>query len=126
MTNLCLCKRGFFALRDCGLPAEKSCERCVRPICHEHLSPRAEMRLCVECAAREEQPAEDTYDSDWVHGYRHRYYTDSRYQPIYWGSSVGGGGYYDDYDFRSFDTVGDPQVEGDFAGAGAGGDFFDS
>ncbi len=59
-------------------------------------------------------------------GYRHRYYTDSRYQPIYWGSSVGGGGYYDDYDFRSFDTVGDPQVEGDFAGAGAGGDFFDS
>ncbi len=126
MTNTCLCKRGFFVLRDCGQPAEKPCERCVRPTCREHLSPRTDLRLCVECAAREQAAATDNInDRDWPYDYRRRYYTDDRYTPIYLGSDTGTA--FDDYDYRSFDrTVGDDQIEGDFAGAGAGGSFYDS
>jgi hypothetical protein len=122
MTNTCLCKRGFFVLRDCGQPAEKPCERCARPICREHLSQRTEFRLCVECAARD-QDLSDPADRDWLYGYRSTYYTGDRYTPIYLGSDTS----FSDYDYRSFDsTVGDDQTEGDFGGAGAGGSFMDS
>ena len=126
MTNTCMCKRGFFVLRDCGQIAERACERCARPTCHEHLSPRLGMRVCVECAAREiEGRPDDLYDNDWLYSYRRQYYTRDDYSPIYLGPSPGS--YYDDYDFRSFDSTaeGEP-VEGDFGGAGAGGDFFES
>ncbi len=126
MTNTCMCKRGFFVLRDCGNPANRSCQRCNRPACLEHLSPTTGMLVCVECAAREEQTAVDpTYDPNWTYGYRHRYYTGHHYTPIFWGTTSGS--YYNDYDFRSFDNdVLSDDVEGDFGGAGAGGDFYES
>lgn len=129
MTNRCMCKRGFFALRDCDLPAVKQCERCARPTCQTHLSPHSGMRFCVECAARDEElqrqaQADNTYDADWTYGYRHRYYTDSHYQPLFWGPITDS--YYDDYDFRSFDREVAEPVEGDFGGGGAGGDFLGS
>ena len=126
MTNICMCKRGFFMLRDCGNPAERPCQNCARPTCHEHLSPSTGMVTCVECAEREEQAMENNVnDPRWVYGYRRRYYSRNNYAPIYWGTSPGS--YYDNYDFRSFDRQAtDEMVEGDAGGGGAGGDFYES
>ena len=126
MTNTCMCKRGFFVLRDCGNPAERPCQRCARPVCREHLSPHAGMLACVECVAREEQMTDDpSCDAGWAYRYRHRYYTQHDYDPIYIGTAAGD--YYDDYDFRSFDReVTDDVAESDFGGAGAGGEFYES
>ena len=126
MTNVCMCKRGFFVLRDCGNPAERPCQNCARPTCREHLSP-SDTVTCLECAERREQAmVDDVNDPRWVYGYRHRYYSRHHYSPIYWGSSYDS--YYDNYDLRSFDreTTDDPMAEGDAGGAGAGGDFYES
>jgi hypothetical protein len=53
--DLCACKRGFFTLRDCGKPATTSCQLCSRRVCDEHLAPRVDTRVCVECAAKQEE-----------------------------------------------------------------------
>jgi hypothetical protein len=126
MTNTCMCKRGFFMLRDCGNPAERPCQTCARPVCREHLSPRSGMVTCVECEGRAEQQTKNYADDPgWAYGYRHRYYSQHDYTPLYWGTSSGR--YYDDYDYRSFDRAAtDEVVEGDAGGAGAGGEFYES
>ena len=53
--DLCSCKRGFFTLRDCGNPATTSCELCTRRMCDEHMAARIGARVCVECAAKQEE-----------------------------------------------------------------------
>ena len=53
--DMCSCKRGFFTLRDCGNPATTSCELCTRRVCDEHLAPRVDTRVCVECAAKQDE-----------------------------------------------------------------------
>jgi hypothetical protein len=53
--DMCACKRGFFTLRDCGNPATTSCEVCTRRVCDEHLAPRVGARVCVECAAKQDE-----------------------------------------------------------------------
>jgi hypothetical protein len=49
----CACKRGFFTLRDCGNPATTTCQICSRRVCDQHLAPRIDAKVCVECAARQ-------------------------------------------------------------------------
>jgi hypothetical protein len=49
----CACKRGFFTLRDCSNAATTTCEVCSRRVCDEHLAPRVDAKVCVECAARQ-------------------------------------------------------------------------
>jgi hypothetical protein len=131
MTTLdpCACKRGFFTLRDCGNPATTSCELCTRRVCDEHLAPRVGARVCVECAAKQDegqdptqaaaaqgqqprqqargavgQPAVDDEDEilarDYPYRYRRRYYSDWGYYPWWWGTYDP---YYDDYGYRYFD-----------------------
>ena len=58
----CACKRGFFTLRDCGNAATSTCSICSRRVCDEHLAPRVDTKVCVECAAKQEEqnPAEQT------------------------------------------------------------------
>jgi hypothetical protein len=51
----CACKRGFFTLRDCGNAATTTCSLCSRRVCDEHLAPRIDTKVCVECAARQEE-----------------------------------------------------------------------
>ena len=58
--DTCACKRGFFTLRDCGNQATTSCDLCTRRICDEHLAPRVGARVCVECAAKQEEGQDPT------------------------------------------------------------------
>jgi hypothetical protein len=51
----CACKKGFFTLRDCPNPATTTCSICTRRVCDEHLAPRIDTKVCVECAARQEE-----------------------------------------------------------------------
>jgi hypothetical protein len=51
----CACKRGFFTLRDCGTAATTTCSLCSRRVCDEHLAPRIDTKVCVECAAKQEE-----------------------------------------------------------------------
>ena len=51
----CACKRGFFTLRDCGNAATTTCSICSRRVCDQHLAPRVDVKVCVECAARQEE-----------------------------------------------------------------------
>src|SRR3954466_12530865 len=53
----CACKRGFFTLRDCENEATRTCNMCGRGICTDHLAPRVDAVVCVECAARQEEQA---------------------------------------------------------------------
>jgi hypothetical protein len=108
----CQCKRGFFALRDCGEPAASTCGTCHRRVCAPHLSPASGFTQCLDCAGRAEpssesqsqsqsQAQESTFDDDWVYGYRDRYYRGG-YGPVYTGRDYHH--YYDSYDTRSFDS----------------------
>ncbi|HLM49847.1 MAG TPA: hypothetical protein VK279_04805 [Solirubrobacteraceae bacterium] len=113
----CACKRGFFTLRDCGNAATTSCEMCSRRVCSEHLAPRVQARVCVECAARQEEgelpkgspvvpptkrSAAELEDATVPHRARRRYYDDWSYSPWWWASSDA---YYasSGYHTRSFD-----------------------
>jgi len=63
--DMCACKRGFFTLRDCGNPATTSCQLCTRRVCDQHLAPRVDTRVCVECSAKQEEgqtPGAQLYD----------------------------------------------------------------
>src|SRR3954463_9730876 len=53
--DVCACKRGFFPPRGCGHPAPPSCQLCTRRVCDDHLAPRVDTRVCVECAAKQEE-----------------------------------------------------------------------
>lgn len=120
----CMCKRGFFALRDCGEPIAATCPACGRGICAAHLSPASGYSECLDCHARradQQTPPATTSDkststgdsdSDWVYGYRDRYYH-TGYSPIYSGRYYDS--YYDDYDTRTFDrtAASGPVDEGD-------------
>jgi hypothetical protein len=128
--DLCACKRGFFTLRDCGNPASTSCELCTRRFCDEHMAPRVGARVCVECAAKQDegeqpqpaaaagqtpaqqqaqaqaavgQPAvgeEDMLDREYPYRYRRRYYDSWGYYPWWWASYDP---YYNDWGYRAFD-----------------------
>lgn len=106
----CACKRGFFTLRDCDRPATTTCDLCSRRVCDEHLAPRVQARVCVECAARQAEeaatPSEPPTGAPVVHRgghgpeavvdpeqatvrtarYRRRYYDDHGYEPMWWAS----------------------------------------
>ncbi len=103
---MCAIKKGFFALRDCGTQTIHVCQRCYRPVCEEHSDQEMGEVICVDCLAKGHQE-ETLQEDDWLENpnmpyrYRHTYYTDSRYRPIYRGSHHYS--YYDDYDVRSFD-----------------------
>jgi hypothetical protein len=53
--DFCACKRGFYTLRDCGKPATTTCSVCSRRVCDEHLAPRIDAKVCVECAAKQRE-----------------------------------------------------------------------
>jgi hypothetical protein len=116
--DMCACKRGFFTLRDCGNPATTSCQLCTRRVCDEHLAPRVDTRVCVECAAKQEegkqpQPAqaaavqrpavddeEEMVGREYPYRYRRQYYSSYSYFPWWWGTYDP---FYDDYGYRYFD-----------------------
>jgi hypothetical protein len=124
--DVCACKRGFFTLRDCGNPATTSCQLCTRRVCDEHLAPRVDTRVCVECAAKQEEgqqpgtaqqaqqlgreaavtgrPAVEDEDAilsrDYPYRYRRSYYSNWGYYPWWWGTYDP---YYNDYGYRYFD-----------------------
>ena len=119
----CQCKTGFFALRDCGEIVVGQCTECRRAMCARHSAPDSGLTMCLDCQARSRQnlPDRDTYDDQWAHEYRHRYYT-LGYTPIYTGhrSST----YYDQYDTRSFDNG--RSARADFADEDSSAGFGDS
>jgi hypothetical protein len=100
--NPCLCKTGFFSLRDCSLPAIAQCASCQRAMCHEHSAVESQFTQCRDCWARQHQSSTGNgdYGDGWAYNYRHRYYSGG-YAPIYTGHHYHH--YYDDYDTRSFD-----------------------
>lgn len=126
MIDQCACKRGFFTLRDCPNQATTACSICTRRVCDEHLAPRVDARVCVECAARQaEQQApgaaqarpgappgraavrprgvfgteEEMSDPTVPYRARRRFYDTYDYHPWWWASRWGDP-YYDDYDSR--------------------------
>jgi hypothetical protein len=123
----CACKRGFFTLRDCGNAATSTCSVCSRRVCDEHLAPRVDTKVCVECAAKQEeqnaaaQPAQP--DQPQIPGqplqqsglgpplqrltptstaafWRARYYRRRDYEPMWWGTYDP---FWDDYGYRWYD-----------------------
>jgi hypothetical protein len=119
----CACKRGFFTLRDCANAATRTCGVCGRGVCTEHVAPRVDAVVCVECAARQEEEAavsgaapavqdeltDPAQQSTARHRLRHRWYS-TGYDPPFWGTWYGD--YYNDYDMRHFDD--DDAYEGGF------------
>ena len=122
----CACKRGFFTLRDCSNAATSTCSICSRRVCDEHLAPRVDTKVCVECAARQaeggaagagrrrnsgpagipgETPApraraatlERLDPTSAAVRWRSRYYRSYNYQPMWWGTYDP---YWDDYGYR--------------------------
>ena len=136
----CACKRGFFTLRDCGNAATSTCSICSRRVCDEHLAPRVDTKVCVECAAKQEEqnPAEQTGQPQ-VPGqpqtpgqpqqpgmgpplqrltptstaafWRSRYYRRRDYQPMWWGTYDP---FWDDYGYRWYDDDRDDDDGGGF------------
>src|SRR5258706_6746625 len=101
----CRAKRGFFSLRDCGEMVVKQCALCGRPVCSMHLSPQSGFTNCLDCEGRQaERTVTDRPldDPTWSYRYRDRYYSSSRYAPVYTG--IYHDSYYDRYDTRSFDS----------------------
>ncbi len=98
----CACKRGFFTLRDCGAAATTSCSLCTRRVCDEHLAPRVDTRVCVECAAKQEESTVLGPDVDPAREpvrYRTRWYRSYDYAPMWWATSDP---YWGDTDYRWF------------------------
>ena len=117
----CACKRGFFTLRDCENEATGTCNMCQRAICTDHMAPRVDAVVCVECAARveeqqatgpppvEEEVVDPARSTQARYRLRHRMYSRG-YDPPFWGTWYGD--YYSDYDMRHFDD--DDAYEGGF------------
>jgi hypothetical protein len=94
----CACKRGFFTLRDCGKAASTTCSVCTRRVCDEHLAPRVQAQVCIECAAKQEeegavQPrvegAEEPlheFPTSAAVRYRTRWYRSRDYSPMWWAT----------------------------------------
>lgn len=122
----CQCKSGFFTLRDCDEPPVKNCDACGRMMCTRHTSPASGFTQCLDCWAKADQEqrtqtdedtmtasdSHETLDDEWTYGTRHAYYA-AGYRPLYTGDDT-----FDDYDVRSFDSVG---VEDWDSGEGGGG-----
>ena len=103
----CKAKRGFFSLRDCGEPVAKKCALCSRPMCTHHLSPASGYTRCLDCDARQAEQkvaggTANVNDPTWPYRYRSSYWRTRGYSPIYGGYFYDP--YYNDYDFRSFDS----------------------
>lgn len=108
----CACKRGFYTLRDCGNQATTTCSICSRRVCDEHLAPRVDAKVCVECAARQEEegsaapaPAVEQGPplqrlTGTAFSYRTRYYRSRGYEPIWWATYDP---YWDDWGTRYYD-----------------------
>jgi hypothetical protein len=123
----CACKRGFFTLRDCANPATTTCGICSRRVCDEHLAPRVDAKVCVECAARQAEegaaggaaasatppanfpgaaaaqgtgpPLERLDPTSAAVRWRTRYYRSYDYSPMWWGTYDP---YWNDYGYRSY------------------------
>ena len=125
--DMCACKRGFFTLRDCGQSATTTCGICSRRVCDEHLAPRVDAKVCVECAARQAEegaaggaaagatppanvpgavpgtgtpmgpPLERLDPTSAAVRWRSRYYRSYDYSPMWWGTYDP---YWNDYDYR--------------------------
>jgi len=124
----CACKRGFFTLRDCENPATTTCSICSRRVCDQHLAPRVDVKVCVECAARQEEegatgtttagaippatatsgegaasafgpPLERLDPTSRAVRFRTRYYRSRNYSPMWWGTYDP---YWDNWAYRSY------------------------
>ncbi|GAB4272765.1 MAG: hypothetical protein Kow0029_11790 [Candidatus Rifleibacteriota bacterium] len=124
MTN-CQMKKGFFFLRDCEKEATISCSVCGREFCPEHIRmlPGQNEPACLDCLGKRMQIANRKksgrsdydyddyyYDSSWSYGYRHRYYLNNHYSPLYDGDDFNDN-YYSEVDVRSFDDREDDLAE---------------
>jgi hypothetical protein len=127
----CASKRGFFTLRDCTNAATTTCGICSRRVCDEHLAPRVDAKVCVECAARQAeegtaQPAapgqpgmepalgptlERLDPTTLAVGRRFRYYRSYDYSPMWWGSYDP---WWNDYDTRWYGGNDDDDDAGGF------------
>jgi hypothetical protein len=127
----CACKRGFFTLRDCSNTATTTCSLCSRRVCDEHLAPRIDTKVCVECAARQEEegtarpgqpaaasqeqqpgpPLERLDPTDRAVRWRTRYYRSYDYSPMWWGTYDP---YWDDYGYRWYGDDDDDDDGGGF------------
>jgi hypothetical protein len=113
-STTCACKRGFFTLRDCENPASVQCGICSRRVCEEHLAPRVDSKVCVECAATQKEQGAvrvqaDPTDRGLPYRYRSRYYQDYDYQPMWWGSYDP---YWSGYGYRWYDDPYDDDDDG--------------
>lgn len=131
----CACKRGFFTLRDCENPATTTCSICSRRVCDEHLAPRVDVKVCAECAARQEeeraaqpggaQPAPPAPGQAAAMGpqlqrldpmsfavrRRFRYYSSYGYNPMWWGTPDP---YWNDWGYRWYGDDDDDDDGGGF------------
>ncbi len=104
MESLCQCKRGFLVLQDCRANAVSTCSVCNRVMCNEHQASAAKI-TCVECLGKTALQTDTSprHGTEYAYLFRHRYYRGVKHGPTYWGSNANDP-YYNDYDFRSFDT----------------------
>ncbi len=132
--DMCACKRGFFTLRDCGNEATHTCSLCSRRVCDEHLAPRVDTTVCVECAAKQEEgqdprqavpgapqapaqppgmgpPLQRLTPTGTAAFWRARYYRRRNYEPMWWGTYDP---FWDDYGYRWYDDDRDDDDGGGF------------
>ena len=136
----CACKRGFFTLRDCGNAATSACSICSRRVCDEHLAPRVDAKVCVECAAKQEEqnpaaqnpaaqapqpqipgqpeqqpgfgpPLQRMTPTSTAAFWRTRYYRRRNYEPMWWGTYDP---FWNDYGYRWYDDDRDDDDGGGF------------
>ncbi len=136
--DLCACKRGFFTLRDCSNEATNTCSLCSRRVCDEHLAPRVDAKVCVECAAKQEEgqapgqqppagqpqapgqqqpgdrpgfgpPLERMNPTGTAAFWRSRYYRRQNYDPMLWGTYDP---FWNDYGYRWYDDDRDDDDDG--------------
>lgn len=104
--SLCVARKGFLTLTDCGKTASRTCANCGKNMCAEHLAAQTGFSQCLDCAAANAEVKEGDYDPLWAHRYRNTYYTTTGFLPVY-----GAAAYFDQRDARSFST----SAEVDFA-----------
>ena len=131
----CACKRGFFTLRDCSNEATSTCSLCSRRVCDEHLAPRVDAKVCVECAAKQEEgqapeqqpqpgqqpaagqqagfgpPLQRMTPTTAAAFWRTRYYRRRDYEPMWWGTYDP---FWNDYGYRWYDDDRDDDDGGGF------------